>query len=401
MGDQPSRDELAALNRGILCLDRERTSLKYQRDRKAQQQVQRALHVLKDGGVEAAMNLPQKIGDLPRMEAFLIRSWVLRHEDPKAMVDYAWLAAQVSLKLDPGAHGPAQVADFQARAHAELGNAYRVSDRLNEATDYLARARRLFEHGTDDELLKIRLLELEGSLAADCRQFGRASKTLLKVLQFYNQHGAFHLAGRTLIKMGLYAGYACDFDGGIQLLKKGLALVEEDQSLACAAAHNLILFLVDTGRFQEARKLRVVHSRHLADAGGRANEIKFRALEGRIDSGLGNHQRAEGIFREVMRDFTALGRHFLGALAALELSAALLIQGKSAEATQVALEAAAIFTSLQIQREAFQAVILLRNAFEEQAATLEMVEEVAGFLRRIEIDPALRFEGQAWEGPGR
>ncbi|HSS79166.1 MAG TPA: hypothetical protein VLV54_20775 [Thermoanaerobaculia bacterium] len=67
----------------------------------------------------------------------------------------------------------------------------------------------------------------------------------------------------------------------------------------------------------------------------------------------------------------------------------------------MALEAVDIFKGLQIQREAFQAVILLRNAFEDQAATLEMVEEVAGFLRRIEIDPALRFEGQAWEGPGR
>jgi tetratricopeptide (TPR) repeat protein len=397
---QSTREEDAACDAAIGRAFK--TVLKHERKRAAQRiQVRRALRVLEDGGLEAARNLPQKLSDLARMEAFLIRAWGFRHEDPKSMVDHAWLAAQISLRLDPGSYGPAQVSDFQARAHAELGNAYRVSDRLHEACDFLGRARVFFERGTGDEVLEVRLLELEGSLAADCRQFGRASKTLLKVLEFYNRHQAFHLSGRTLIKMGLYAGYACDFDEGIRLLKEGLTLVEGDQDLACAAAHNLVLFLVDTGRFREAKKLRIVHSRHLSDAGGRANEVKFRALEGRIDSGLGNHQRAEGIFREVMRDFNELGRHFLGALAALELSAVLLAQGKAAEAKQLALEAAGIFTSLQIQREAFQAVILLRDAFEGQAATLEMVEEVAGFLRRIEIDPALRFEGQAWEGPGR
>jgi tetratricopeptide (TPR) repeat protein len=381
-----------------------KTALKHERDRETRKtQVRRALRVLEDGGVEAAMNLPQKMSDLARMEAFLARAWNLRHENPQAMVDLSWLAAQVSLRLDPGFYGPAQVSDFQVRAHAELGNAYRVSDRLHEAGEFLTKARRFFEHGTGDSALEIRLLELEGSLAADCRQFGRASKILLKVLEFYDQHHAFHLCGRTLIKMGLYAGYAGDFDKGIGLLEKGLALVDggPEPDLACAAAHNLILFLIDSGRFREAKKLRIVHSRHLAEAGGRVNQVKFRALEGRIDSGLGKYDRAISIFHEVRSGYEEVGRPYDAGITDLDLAAVLLLQGKLAEATRVALEAASIFTSLQIQREAFQAVILLRNAFEEQAATLEMVEEVAGFLRRIEIDPALRFEGQAWEGPGR
>jgi len=63
----------------------------------------------------------------------------------------------------------------------------------------------------------------------------------------------------------------------------------------------------------------------------------------------------------------------------------------------VALATVETFTRLEIQREAFQAVILLRNAFDVQKATKEMVEEVARFLQRSEIDPALRFEGRAWE----
>jgi tetratricopeptide (TPR) repeat protein len=451
LSDHPSRDELSALSRGGLSTERERavmrhllrpcgqclaaaplplrlllglepvqreltaeedaaydaaigraigTALKHERHLRGQRtQARKALTVLEEGGSMAAQKLSRASGNLARMQAFLDRSWQIRHQDPRQMVELAWFAAQISLKLDARQYGPAQVFDFQARAHAELGNAYRVSDRLHEAGEALGQARRFFECGTREEALEVRLLELEASLAADRRQFGRASIALLKVLKFYSRNRDSHFAGRTLILMGLYAGYGGDFEKGIRLLQRGLTLADgkRDPGLLCAAAHNLLLFLVDIGRFQEAKKLRLVHSRYLVDARGRVNEIKFRALEGRIDAGLGNHVRAEGIFREVRHDFDEVGRHFHAAIAALHLAASLLVQGKAEEAVQVVLEAAETFTQLKIQREALQAVILLRNAFEMQAATRTMVEEVASFLRRIEIDPALRFEGRAWE----
>jgi tetratricopeptide (TPR) repeat protein len=364
-------------------------------------QARRVLAVLETGSLEAVCRIPRKIGHLARMKGLLKRSWQLRHDDPRSMVEFAILAAQVSKLLEPRQYGAERVADFQAQAYAELGNACRASDRLHEAGLYLANARRLFENGTREEILEIRLLELEASLAADMRQFGRASAYLLKVLEYHRQQGDAHFAGRTLVLMGLYAGYAFDFDKGVDLLEKGLTLVnaQRDPGLACAAAHNLILSLVDSGRFGEAKKLRLVHARHLTTPGGQVNDIKFRALEGRIDSGLGNHQRAEGIFREVAEGFTSLGLFIQAGIASLDLSASLLAQGKTAQGAAVALEAAKTFLSLEIQREAFAAVILLRNSFEMETVTREMVEEVAGFLRRIEIDPALRFEGRSWERP--
>ena len=368
-----------------------------------EEQTRKALALLERDGVKALKHLPRNLGPYARMRAFLTRSWQLRHDDPQAMVRLAWLAAHISQRLDPRQYGAAQVCDFQTEAFAALGNAYRVSDRLHEAGMELARARELFERGTREEWLEIRLLELEASLAADRRQFGRARTDLLKVLAYYRRNRDAHLAGRTLVLMGLYTGYAGELEEGIELLGRGLAQVDskQDPKLACAAAHNLILFLVDSGRFPEAKKLRLVHSRLLVQAGGRVNEIKFRALEGRIDSGLGKHQRAEGIFREVRYGFEEVGLFYMAGIASLDLSATLLAQGKRREAKTVALAAVETFTRLEIQREALQAVILLRNAFEVRKATQEMVEEVARFLQRIEIDPALRFEGWAWERPGR
>jgi len=366
-----------------------------------EEQARKALALLERDGFKAVERLPRRFGHLARMRAFLARSWQLRHDDPQAMLHLAWLAAHTSERLDPREYGAARVSDFQAEAFAALGNAYRVADRLPEAGVELARARGHFERGTRPEDLEIRLLELEASLAADRRQFGRARTDLLKVLAYYRRTRDAHLMGRTLVLMGLYAGYAGELEEGIGLLERGLAQVDSarDPGLACAAAHNLILFLVDSGRLPEAKKLRLVHSRHLRQAGGRVSEVKFRALEGRIDSGLGNHRRAEGIFREVRDGFEEVGLFYMAGIASLDVAATLLAQGKAKEAKAVALATVETFTRLEIQREAFQAVILLRNAFEVERATREMVEEVARFLQRIEIDPALRFEGRAWERP--
>ena len=392
MSEHPSREEAAD------------TALQHERHlRREEAQVRKILKALEEEGMDAVKAIPTSVSPLARMKAFLEWSWRLRHDDPPQMVQFALFARAVADKLDARRYGVERIFELQARAYAELGNAYRVQDRHYDAAKALGRARELFERGTLDRGLETRLLELEASLAADRRQFGRASEKLLRVLEFYEQQGDFHLAGRTLIKIGLYAGYAGDYEKGIALLTKSLALVDEDRdpSLACAATHNLILLFLDSGRFWEAKKVRLLYSRYLAEARGRVNEIKFRALDGLIDAGLGNHVRAEAIFREVRQGFADVGRHYHAAIAAIDLTAALLAQEKFEEAMATAFEAERVFIGLQIQREALQAVILLRDNFRAQTATVEMAREVANFLRRIEIDPALNFPGRAWEKPER
>src|SRR5947199_1624653 len=64
-------------------------------------QVRRVLAVLEKGGLEAIDKIPRKASHFARMKALLKRSWQLRHENPRLMVDLAILAAQVSRLLDP------------------------------------------------------------------------------------------------------------------------------------------------------------------------------------------------------------------------------------------------------------------------------------------------------------
>lgn len=401
LGSERARRELAAEEETTCPQTVQRTTPEERRHlRRVRAQADRIVKILKGGkGLEAVDKIPQKTSVMARMIAFLDHSWQLRHEDPQQMVDFAWLAKIAAENLDTRKYGLKRVLDLQARAYAELGNAYRVANRPLEAGEPLSRARELFERGTQNAVLEVRLLELEASLAADCRQFGRASEKLLKVLEFYSRHRDYHFAGRTLILMGVYAGNAGEYEKAIYLLQKGLNFIDKDQdpSLACAAAHNIVYFLVDIDRFDEAKKLRLIYSRLLTHPYGRINAIKFRLLDGRIDAGRGRYARAEVIFREVTEAFEQAGLPILAGIEALDLAAVLLRQSKTAEATAVGLKAAETFIEHKIQREALQAVILLRDSFRQHTVTVAKVEEVARFLRRLEVDPALRFEGRAWE----
>jgi tetratricopeptide (TPR) repeat protein len=383
----------AAIHRAIHRALREERHLREQRE-----QVDRAATVLASGGFETMQKLPRRMSALAKMEALLARSWTLRHDNPALMVQFATAAVWCASRLSSRRYGIKQVFDFQCRAHAELGNSLRVCDQLSRAASELAHARTLFELGTGDRFLEVRLIELEASLAADRRQFALASNNLLKVYEFYQQEGDDHMAGRALIKRGLYSGYAGDPEEGFRLLGEGLALIDEtrDPSLVYAGVHNQFVFLIDCGRFHEASRFRVRHSRQLGDHGGRINEILFRWQEGRVDAGLGKVVRAELIFREAKQGLQELGRAYDAALLSLDLAGVLLGQGKAVEAQQVVQEAAKVFSALQIEREALVAVIMLRNAFEVQRATVALVKEVAAFVRRAENDPNARFEPERW-----
>lgn len=362
-------------------------------------QEERIGKILAKDGLEGLRKLPKQISDPAKIEAFLTKSWSLRHEDPKQMLRFAWLASLCAKRLNPQKYGAARVYDLQCRAQAELGNAQRVLDQFEACETSLIRARQLFELGTRNDFLDIRLLELEASLEADLRRFGRACLKLEKVYRFYKRCGDDHLAGRALLKQGLFTGNAGNSDEALRLLKKSLNFIDprRDPSLVYAAMHNQVWILLEAGRYQEAEK-QLFHLRSVQQhAGGQINQFRIRWEEGRIDTGLGRYKRAEATLDEIRAAFLEVNRAYDSALASLDLTAALLAQKKAGKAIEVVSEAYRTFMALDIQREGLIAVSLLKTACEVREATKEMAEEVARFLRRFANDPKARFKGRSWE----
>ena len=332
--------------------------------------------------------------DIPDFEALLEQSWALRHEDPEEMVRLAELALVMAVGADSQALGERRVADLRCRAWVELGNAHRVADDLSSAEQALGHATELYLQGTQDEVLAARLFDVQASLLGACRRFDLAETALDLVFAIHRRRGDHHLAGRALISKGTYVGYQGDAEESVRLIEQGLGLIDEshDPQLLFVALHNQARFLTDCGRLREARiALWKLKARRL-DPGGRISELKVRWLEGQINAGLGELDRAELALLDVRRGFAEAGLSYKAALAGLELGAVMLRRGRTDAAIAEVLAAVEVFQSLGIAREAGVSVLLLKKGCERRIADVALLEYVIGLLRKAEEPSAGRIE---------
>jgi tetratricopeptide (TPR) repeat protein len=346
-------------------------------------------------GAAAALSGDEVQGESrARFESLLERSRAARYRDPAEMIRLAQEATWVAAALGSHRYSPRQLADLQCRAWAELGNAYRVADDLEAAETALGRASELYTGGTGDEELRARLFDLLASFYGARRQFDKARSALDVALGVYERRRDHQLAGRALIKMGNYMGYAGQPEEGVRLTREGLARLDEerDAGLVFVAMHNLSRLLKECGHFREARKLLWQNRKRHEYAGGPLNLLKLRWLEGEINAGLGELDRAEQAFLAVRTGFAEAGMGYTAAVASLDLATVWLRQGRDAEARQLARETAEVFLALGIHREALGAVLILQKALEVCQASSTLVESVARYLRRAEDDPTARFE---------
>jgi tetratricopeptide (TPR) repeat protein len=308
--------------------------------------------------------IPHDLQGVPLFEVLLQRSWSFRHENPGEMVDFAEWARVLAEHLDPETLGQEAVADLQCRAWMELGNAHRVADDLSLAEEALSQATYLYLQGSQDDLLAARLLDIYGSLLGNRRLFDLAATAHDIVFAIYHRYGDYHLAGKALITKGLYVGYDGNSGQSVQLIEQGLLLIDEerDPRLFLIALQNQARAFMDCGQLREARiALWKLKARGL-DFDGHLNELKIRWLEGQINAGLGELDRAEAALQEVMLGFEEAGLPYKAALVALELGLILFRRGRVDEAIQEVLAAVHVFQSLGIAREVNASVLLLRKA---------------------------------------
>jgi tetratricopeptide (TPR) repeat protein len=355
--------------------------------------IQEALAVFKEKGLSGYLEDPQRFDKFISYEALLEGTQELRHEDPQKMVVLATLAAHIAGQFDPEEHGEQRVADLRCRALVELSNAHRVSDQLEEAHQTLGEAAEYYIQGTEDELLGARLFDVMASLHADSREFDIACEALDTVHAVYCKYGDFHLAGRALISKGLYTGYRGQAQEAIKMMQDGLALIDRDRdsALVFAAAHNLAYLLSECGKFREARQLIWQNRRYYEESAGKVNLLNLRALEGRINVGLDELERAEQAFSEVKQGFESANLPYKAALASLELAMVWIHQGRTAEARTLVLDTAQVFIDLKIHREALAAVLLLRSMFETRVATGLLLKKFIKFMKRAEFDSNSSF----------
>jgi len=359
------------------------------RYRKERGCLERALEVRSpavESGEEIASPEIQALRGWSRVEALLRLSFEERYRDPRRMLVFAAAARLAAEELDERELGPCLVIDFQARAWAEIGNAYRVNEQFDFAEAALGHAQSLFDEGTGDILLLARLADIEASLRIDQRWLDEAIDLLAAVYDLYCQAGDLHLANRALIKRGITTHYAGDPQEAISLLRQGLKRIDStrDPQLAATGRQSLIHALADRGEFQEAGRLLLSGGLRQAFAEDPLNLLKLRWMEGKVLSGLGKLGRAERTFEQVREEFFLREREYDAALVGLELAAVWLRQGKTDEVRELTEETYETLRDLGVHQEAFRAVLFLREACRRQAVTLGLLRKVHGFLVRLE-----------------
>ncbi|HYG61981.1 MAG TPA: hypothetical protein VEL74_05335 [Thermoanaerobaculia bacterium] len=360
--------------------------------------LEEALALLAERGPEALARGPERLRGPVAFEAFLRHSWAVLHADPAQAIESARWATRFGSRLDPEELGARGLADLRCRAWAILGNAYRVADNLSAAEFAFTEAFNHFAAGSRDRSLQARLLDFQASFRADQRRFPEAIALLDRVFAIFQERGDEHLAGRALLSKGLFTGYSGDPEGAIRLIEEGLSRIDSgrDPNLALWATHNLSLFMIETGRFEEARALAHRNLRRFAEREHRIDFLKLRWIEARADAGLGLLDEAEEAFVEVREGMLDVGKRYHSALAALDLAVIHRRQGRPEEACSTILEAAEMFLEIEISREAIAAVLALQDSCRAGLETGGLLEKVMDFLRHLERDPTLRFKD--WAG---
>jgi tetratricopeptide (TPR) repeat protein len=356
--------------------------------------VKQVLVVLERKGVAGFCEMPAHLRGLPGYEALLERSWSLRFDDPRQMVQLCELASVVAAGLSVSRYGGERVRDFQCRAAIELANAYRVIGHPAEAQTALNEALEFFRMGTQDRLMAARLFVIQAQVSGDRHNFETALAAFDSAIKVYRDFGEPYQVGDTLIKKGMYCGYACRLDEALELVTEGLALIDPTThpELALLAIHNLANLLIDSSRYREARTLLWRNLPLYRRYGGRVLRLRLRLLEGRIHAGIDQPERADRDFEEARRGFAELGHPYMATLILLDLAALHIRQGRDEDARREALEAADTFLGLNIGREAAVAMMLLKSTVKFRLATTAvLLEEMAQFMRAAEHDPQLSF----------
>jgi len=286
------------------------------------------------------------------------------------------------------------IEDLRARAWGYLGNSCRVRSDLQGAEEGFERAFMCLRRGTREPLERAFLLDLKASLRTDQRRFDEALRLLRCCIAIFREVGDDHRAGRSLVKMAIAHYHAGEPENGIPLLLQALEVIDpaEEPRLLLSTWHNLVVFHAEIGRFMEAQglfiKARPIYQR-FSDPWA---QNRRHWVQGKIARGLGQMGEAERHLLAARDGFVIEGIAYDTALASLDLASLYAEQGRMAELKDLAGQMVPFFASRQIHREAMAALTFFYRAVEAEGASAELVRQVAGYLERARLEPALRFE---------
>jgi len=361
---------------------------------KEQEAAKRDLRVLlelpQEPRLEKIRRATSRFRSLALGNMLLAEAWSHIPAAPENVYELAEAAEAVLLRA-PYASG---YYDALARATAYGGNALRAIGKIKEADERFKRTRSLIRNEDVTNLLVYAEVDwLEGILRKDQHRFREAEALLIRSATLYQLAGERIEATRPLLTLGLMYNERQELTKAVETTELALRDLssEAEPRLYCYARHNLTLFLCDAGRYREAEESlgndRELY-REYTDA---YTQSRLVWVEGKIAFGLGRMDDAEGTFIAIRQSFIDQGNGYDAAMVSLDLALIYVKMSRTAELKQVAEEMHAVFAAEDIHREALAALRLFQEAAREEKLTVELIENLAIYLKRARANPSLRF----------
>ncbi len=317
-------------------------------------------------------------------QALLRKSLEAAFEEPAQAVNLAELGVLVAQSLGP-AYDPSWVLDLQARAAACLGNARRVLGELRSAeTDFRRAEAYLEESSTGNPEVRAEVLDLKASLRRDQKRLDEAFRLLEEASSLCLEAGDEHALGAVLLKKAKILEGAGELERVVELLREAVEKIDPARSerLSVYVRHNLLCTLTMARRYEEAQEMLPGVQELFQRIARSIDFIRLRWAEGCIAAGVGRRDEAEAVFLAVRQEFLRHGMGYYVALVSLDLAILYAEDHRTAELKQLAAEIGPIFASRDVHREALSALVLFREACQEERLTLELANEISWTLQR-------------------
>ena len=317
-------------------------------------------------------------------QLLLRRSQEATFNDPGKAVELANLALRVVRHLGV-AYDPSWVTDLRARCFAYLGNARRVLGELRSAEDAFLKAENCLARSmTGNAEIQAEVLDLKSSLRRAQRRLDEALELADRVLSIHKEIGDPHGLGKSFLQKAKILEEMGDLTRSVELLQAAATEINRinEPRLFVYARYNLLGCLILMDRFDEAKELLPEVRGFLQQAAQPIDLVRLHWAEGLIDLGFGRLGPAEAAFREVQKEFLSRQMGYDAALVSLDLARLYAQEGCVDDLKRLAAELMPIFESQDVHREAIVALLMFQRACEEERMTVELVRELATYLRR-------------------
>ncbi|MEP7012831.1 MAG: hypothetical protein ABJC13_21115 [Acidobacteriota bacterium] len=273
--------------------------------------------------------------------------------------------------------------DLAARSRAERANAWRLAGSTQAAIAELEAARQEAGKGSEGLPLLVEIASLEASAFMDGRQLGQAEILLAQLETFHRATGDYEALGRTLMQIGNVAYFQGAYTRAATayVVAHDNLIIAKQNEVAGFAFKNAVDALVRAGLYAEAGQLLPDLRRCLEPHASPIEIRKLRWMEAKCVAGVGCVVPAAAELWRLAGEFGAMGLPYHQALVVLDLCGIWLYQGLYAEIADASGHLVRTFGELGIEREALQAIFLLKQAAVQQRVT---DKHLAAAIRQVE-----------------